>query len=175
MHLWIERATGWLVYFLSQFWGWKIPIQVGVWRIHSGLSWRFNGFFIFMCKLHGISWFLLVQYFLSTISIFSCIFLLMEGLCFGWDIVLFGRACPSPFLVVISLIFSIIHFYKVSCRNTKGFYVKVTINEQTMTISPLYWCMPWQCLLFRMEECLSDIFMMNGLSFMCITSFMFST
>ena len=29
---------------LSQFQGWKIPIQVCFWRGHLGISWRFNGF-----------------------------------------------------------------------------------------------------------------------------------
>ena len=29
---------------LSQFWGWNIPILVGVWKGHSSISWRFNGF-----------------------------------------------------------------------------------------------------------------------------------
>ena len=42
------------------------------------------------------------------------------------------------FMIVIRLIFSIIHSLKVSGRNIKGLYVNVTINEQTMTISPLY-------------------------------------
>ena len=43
LHLWRERASGWLVSCLSQFRGWKIHIQVGVWRGHWGLSWIFNG------------------------------------------------------------------------------------------------------------------------------------
>ena len=141
-HLWIERANGWLVSCLSQFRGWKIPIQVGFWRVHSGISWRFNGVFIFRCNLWGISWFLLVQPILSTIPSFSCIVLLMEGLHFGWDIVLFGRASHGTFMIVIILIYYFIHLHKVSGLNTKWLYVKVIINEQTMTISPLDWFMP---------------------------------
>ena len=142
LHLWIERASGWRVSCLSQFWGWKILIQVGVWRGHSGLSWSFNGVCICRYKLQGSSWFLLVQHFLSTISSFYCIFLLMEGLCFGWAIVLFGRDYPDTFIIVINLILYFIHSHKFSGLNIKWLNVKVIINEQTMTISPLYWCMP---------------------------------
>ena len=140
--MWIERASWWLVSFLNQFRGWNIPIQVRVCRGHLGLSWRFIGVCIFRCNLQGISWFLLVQHFLPTISSFYCIFLLMEGLRFGWDIVLFGRASPGPFLVLISLILSLIHHQKLWDRNTKGLYVKVNINEETKTNSRLYFCMP---------------------------------
>ena len=140
--MWRERASGWLVSCLSQFWGWKIPIQVGVWRGHSSISCIFNGFFIFRCKLQGSSWFLLVQPILSTISSLYCIFLLMEGLRFGWEIVLFGRDYHGQFMIVIILIYYFIHFQKVLVRNTKCLYVKVIIKEKTMTISPLYWCMP---------------------------------
>ena len=140
-HLWIEIASGWLVSCLSQFRGWKIPIQVGVWRGHSGISWRFNGFCICRCKLHGNYLFLLVQHILSTISSLYCIFLLIEGLRFGWDIVLFGKDYHGPFIMVIILIYYFIHIHKVARLNTKWFYVKVIINEWTMTVSPLYWCM----------------------------------
>ena len=142
LHLWIERASGWLVSCLSQFWGWKIPIQVGVWRGHPCLSWRFNGVCICRCKLHGSSWFLIVQHFLSTISNFYCTFLLMEGLRFGWAIVLSGRDYIDPFLIGISLIFSFPHSQRVSGLNIKWLNLKVIINEQTMTISLLDWCMP---------------------------------
>ena len=135
MHLRIERASGWLVYCLSQFQGWKIPIQVGVWRGHLGISWSFNGVFICRCKLQGISWFLLVQRFLSTISSFYCTFLLMEGLHFGRDY-------PDTFLIGISFVWYFIHSHKISGLNMKWLNVKVIINEQTMTISPLYWCFP---------------------------------
>ena len=140
--MWIERASGWLVSCLNQFWGWKIPIQVGVWRGHSSLSWSFNGVCICKCKIQGSSWFLLVQHIFPTISNFYCIFLLMEGLCFGWAIVFFERASHAPFMTVISLIYYVLHLQKVSGRNTKRLYVKMIINEQRMTISPLCWCMP---------------------------------
>ena len=143
LHLWRERASGRLVSCLSQFQGWKIPIQVGVWRGHSSISWRFNGFCICRSNIQGISWFIIVQHVLSTISSLSCIFLLMEGLCFGWAIILFGRDSHGIFLILIRLIYFFIHIHKLSGRNTKCLYVKVIINEQTMTISPLYWCMPW--------------------------------
>ena len=53
-------------------------------------------------------------------------------------IVIFGRAYTDPFIIVISLIFSIINSQKVSGINIKWFYVKVAFNEQTMTIPPLY-------------------------------------
>ena len=142
LHLWSERASGWLVSCLDQFRGWKIPIQVGLWRGHLGLSWSFNGLCICRCKLQGSSWFLLVQHFLSTISSFYCIFLLMEGLCFRWDIVLFGRDYTDPFMILISLICCFIHSHKVSGQNIKWLNVKVIINEQTMTISPLDWYIP---------------------------------
>ena len=141
MHFWRERASGSLVSCLSQFRGWKIPIQVGIWRGHSGISWIFNGFFIFGFNLQGSPWFLLVQHILSTISSLYCIFLLMEGLWFGWAIVLFGRDYNGKFLIVIILIYYFIHIHKVLVLNTKWMYVKVIINEQTMAISPLYWCM----------------------------------
>ena len=134
--MWIERASGWLVSCLSQFQGWNIPIQFGVWRGHSDISLRFNGVFISRCKLQGNSWFLLLHPILSTISSFSCIFLLMEGLCFGWDIVLFERDYHGTYLIVISLIYYFLHIHKVLGRNTKWLYVKVIINKQTMTISP---------------------------------------
>ena len=62
LHLWRERASGWLVSCLRQFRGWKIPIQVGVWRDNSGISWIFNWFFIFRCNIHGISWLIHVFY-----------------------------------------------------------------------------------------------------------------
>ena len=94
------------------------------------------------CKLQGISWFLLVHPIISTISNFYCIFLLMEGLHFGWVIVLFGRDYPDPFIILISLILYSIHYYKFSGWNIKWLNVKVIINEQSMTISPLYWCIP---------------------------------
>ena len=142
-HLWRERASGWLVSCLSQFQGWKIPIQVGVWRGLSGLSQTFNGVCICSFKLHGSSWFLLVHQILSTISSLSCIFLLMEGLRFGWAIVIFGRDYHGPLLILLILIYFFIHLQKLSGRNTKWLYVKVIINEQTMTISPLYWFMAW--------------------------------
>ena len=138
LHLWIERPSGWLVYCFSQFRGWKIPIQFGVWRVHSGISWRFNVFCIFRFNLQGSSWFLLVQHILSTISSIYCIFLLMEGLRFGWVIVLFGRDYNGPFMIVIILINYVIHIHKLSGLNTKLLYVKMNINEQIMTISLVY-------------------------------------
>ena len=141
MHLWIERAGGWLVSCLSQSRGWKISIQVGIWRGHVGISWIYNGVYICRCKLHGSSWFLLVQHFLSTISSFYCIFFLMEGLRFGWAIVIFGRDYNGTFIILIKLIYYFIHIQKLSGWNTKWLYVKMIINEQTMTIFPLYWCM----------------------------------
>ena len=137
-HLWRERASGWLVSFRIQFRGWKIPIQVGVWRGNSGISWRFNVFCIFRCNIHGISWFLLVQHILSTISSLYCIFFPMEGLLFGWAIVIFGRDSHGPFMIVIRLIYYFIHFQKFTGRNTQKLYVKVIFKEQTMTIFPLY-------------------------------------
>ena len=139
LHLWIERASAWLLSCLSQFWGWKIPIQVGVWRGYSRLSWSFNG-----VVFAGVSYMEARGSFycntLSTISSFYGIFLLMEGLRFGWAIVLFGRAYHGTFLIVISLIYSVIHLQEVSGWNTQWLNVKVIVNEQTMTISPLYWC-----------------------------------
>ena len=69
---------------------------------------------------------------------FYCIFFLMKGLRFGWAIVLFGRDYPGPFFIVIGLIWFFIHIQKLSGLNTKGLNVNVIINEQTMTISPLY-------------------------------------
>ena len=100
LHLWIERASGWLVSWLSQFRGWQILIQVGVWRGHLGISLRYNGVFICRCKKQGISWFLLVWHFLSTISSFYCIFLLMEGLRFGWAFDLFVEYYNSPLFCI---------------------------------------------------------------------------
>ena len=141
LHFWRERASGWVVSCLSQFQVWKISIQVGVWRGHSGISWIFNGFFICKCNIYGISWFILVQHFPLTISSLYCIFLLMEGLCFGWTIVVFRWASHGPFFIVIILIHYFL-LHKVSCSNAKLLYVKVIINEQTMTIFPLYWCTP---------------------------------
>ena len=141
-HLLRERASWWLVSCFSQFWGWKIPIQVGVRRGHSGISWRFNGFCIFRCNIYWSLWSLLVQHILLIIPSLCCIFLLMEGLHFGWDIVLFGRDDHGKFMIVIILIEYFFHIYKLSVLNIKWFYVKVIINEKTMAISPLYWCMP---------------------------------
>ena len=40
---------------LSQFWGWKIPILVGVERGHSGISRRFNGVLVTVA-IYIISW-----------------------------------------------------------------------------------------------------------------------
>ena len=40
--------------FLSQFRGWKIPILVGVWRGHSGLSRNLNGVISYICKLQQL-------------------------------------------------------------------------------------------------------------------------
>ena len=70
-----------------------------------------------------------------------CIFLLMEGLRFGWDILLFGRDSSGKVIILMSLIEYFIHLHKVSGINTQWLYVKVTFTEQTMTVSPLYWCM----------------------------------
>ena len=39
---------------LSQFRGWEIPILVGVWRGHSGLSRIFNGFISYNFKLQQL-------------------------------------------------------------------------------------------------------------------------
>ena len=39
---------------LSQFRGWNIPILVGVWRGHSSISSRFNGFIIYSYKLQNL-------------------------------------------------------------------------------------------------------------------------
>ena len=39
---------------LSQFRWWKIPILVGVWRGHSGISRRFNGVISYRCKLKNL-------------------------------------------------------------------------------------------------------------------------
>ena len=48
----------------------------------------------------------------------------MEGLSFGWAIVLFGRDYNGTFIIVISLILYFIHSHKFSGRNIKGLYVK---------------------------------------------------
>ena len=58
----------------------------------------------------------------------------------------------SPLLIVVRLIYSFLHLHKLSGRNTKWLYVKVIINEKTMTISPLYWCMPWKCYYFEWKN-----------------------
>ena len=39
---------------LSQFRGWKIPILVGVWRGHSGISRSLNGVISYNCKLQQL-------------------------------------------------------------------------------------------------------------------------
>ena len=85
-----ERASGWLVSFFSQFRGRKIPIQVGVWKGHSGISWIFNEFISYNWKLHGSSWTLRYQLVLSSIPSFLIIFLLYGLRLIWWDIDLFG-------------------------------------------------------------------------------------
>ena len=61
--------------------------------------------------------------------------------CMPWNVAFW--AYNGPFIIVIILIWFYINSQNVLGRDIKWFYVKVTINEQTMTISPLYWCMRW--------------------------------
>ena len=91
LHMWRERASGWLVSCHSQFRGWKIPIQVGVWKGHSGISWRFNGFISYMCNLQGSSCTLQYQLVLSSIPSFLIIFSLYGLRHTWWAIDLFGE------------------------------------------------------------------------------------
>ena len=62
----------------------------------------------------------------------------MEGLHFGGAIVLSRRDYIDTFMIGIISILSIIHSHKVSGQNIRWLNVKVIINEETMTISPLY-------------------------------------
>ena len=74
-----------------------------------------------------------------------------------------GRDFNYQFMIWISSIFFFIHSQKFSSWNSQELSVKMTFNEQTMTISTPFWYMPWQCLLFRMEECIYDKCMMDGM------------
>ena len=54
-----------------------------------------------------------------------------------------GREFNCPFMIIISYILYYINSHKVSSRNSKDLYVKMTFNEQTMIISTPFWYLPW--------------------------------
>ena len=67
---------------LANFEGERFPSKL----IFGEATQVFHGGLIYLYlryKIQGIMWILLLQHFLSTISSFLCIFMLMEGLCLG--------------------------------------------------------------------------------------------
>ena len=116
---------------LSQFRGWKIPILVGVWRGHSGISRSSDGIIGYRCKL----------YHLMDISISSCssfhlkfshhiLALWSEAhLVSYWSI--WGRFSCSSILYydVNSLLFK---FTNLSGRKSKIYHVLFSNIEETV-------------------------------------------
>jgi len=118
---------------LSQFRGWKIPILVGVWIGHSGISRRLNGLISYSFKIKN----------LLEISISSCSSFHLK---FSHHI---STLCSEAHLVLVSysslwgslycsrilyydLNYLIFKFINISGWNSKKYHVLLLNNEETM-------------------------------------------
>ena len=140
-HLWIVRASGWLVFLLKPISRVKDPILVGVWKFQSGISWRFNGV-LFLVLIYSKAFGFFYCSTLSTISNFHTIFMPMEGLRFRWDIDLFGEYYNANY-IMCWCIFSIYYIYiRLSGRNIQNNSCKNVQQWRNSVISPLSCCEP---------------------------------
>ena len=116
---------------LSQFWGWKIPILIGVWRGHSGISRRFNGVIIYRCS-YNISWTLQDSaHSPSHLTFFHHISAQWSEAHLVSHLSFWGRSSCSIILYydvnnIISLLINL------SGRNANIFYVLLISNKETV-------------------------------------------
>ena len=141
LHLWIERASGWLVSCLSQFWGWKIPIQVGVWRGHSGISWIFNGVLFSVLiyrKSCGFFYFSTLSQLFPVFTPYSCKW---RDCALGELLIFLGKLLMIHYFIFWFklFVFKFQHTLNSKCQNISFKNVKQWSNS---VISPLSCCAP---------------------------------
>ena len=116
---------------LSQFWGWKIPILIGVWRGHSGISRRFNGVISYRCMLNQIMY-------ISSSSCSSFHLNFSHHISALWSeahLVRYsspwGRLfCSNTFYSDVNDI--LFNFINISGQNSKKYHVLLLNNEETV-------------------------------------------
>ena len=116
---------------LSQFRGWKIPILVGVWRGHSGLSKSFNGVISYRCKLQqlvDISSSACSSFHLNFSHHISALWSEEHSVSYSslWGSFSFSSILYSD---LNSIIFN---FINLSCLNSNKSHVLLLNNEETM-------------------------------------------
>ena len=133
---------------ISQFWGWNIPIQVGVWRGHSSLWRRFNGFLFVGVSYRKSCGF----FYCSTLSQLFPVFTPYS--CQWRDCALAELLISLGNIIMLIIICSDVYalyfmFRRLSGRNTQNNSCKNVEQWRNSVISPLSYCEPLWCWWFR--------------------------
>ena len=133
---------------LCQFRGWEITILFGVWRDHSGISWRFNGVLfvgVSYSKSFGFFYCSTLSQLFPVFTPYSC----QWRDCALGDILISLGKIIMPIILCSDVYYLYFMFRRLSGRNTQNNSCKNVEQWRNSAISPLSCCEPLWCWWFR--------------------------